>query len=156
MNENIILLPVIIPLVCGIVALAMKRLSGVKEAISLLATASVLVLSILLFRQEMAFSLPWVGLGIEFSLRLYHFSASVILATSIFAFLFVLYSCSFMHNKNYLNQFYCYLLVTVAMVNGAVLSDNLVLMFFFWEGLLLDGVWNDSDRRRAERVQNSD
>jgi NADH-quinone oxidoreductase subunit L len=42
-----------------------------------------------------------------------------------------------MRNKPHLNQFYCYLLITVAMANGAVLADNLVLMLFFWEGLLL-------------------
>jgi NADH-quinone oxidoreductase subunit L len=42
-----------------------------------------------------------------------------------------------MRNKPHLNQFYFYLLITVAMTNGAVLADNLVLMFFFWEGLLL-------------------
>ena len=42
-----------------------------------------------------------------------------------------------MRDKPRLNQFYCYLLVTLAMTNGAVLADNLVLMLFFWEGLLL-------------------
>jgi NADH-quinone oxidoreductase subunit L len=42
-----------------------------------------------------------------------------------------------MQGKNYLNQFYSYLLISVAMVNGAVLADNLVLLLFFWEGLLL-------------------
>ena len=42
-----------------------------------------------------------------------------------------------MRDKPYLNQFYSYLLITLAMANGAVLSDNLVLMLFFWEGLML-------------------
>ena len=35
------------------------------------------------------------------------------------------------------NQFYAYLLLSLALANGAVLADNLVLMLFFWEGLLL-------------------
>ena len=42
-----------------------------------------------------------------------------------------------MRDKPYLNQFYSYLLITLAMTNGAVLADNLVLLLFFWEGLLL-------------------
>ena len=138
MISEMILLPIIIPLACGALVLAIRqRFYGVKETISLLATASTLALSILLFRHNITYSVPWIGLGINFSLRLYHFSAFIILATSLFAFLFVLYSCSFMRYKKHLNQFYCYLLVTVAMANGAVLADNLVLMLFFWEGLLL-------------------
>ncbi len=138
MTDSIILLLIAIPLVAGILTLLVpKRLRGVKEAIALLATAATLGLSIWLFRQNINWSVPWVGFGIEFAFRLYHFSAFIVLAASVFAFLFVLYSCSFMRDRPHLNQFYCYLLITAAMANGAVLSDNLVLMLFFWEGLLL-------------------
>ena len=138
MTDSIILLLIAIPLVAGILTLLVpKRLRGVKEAIALLATAATLGLSIWLFKQNITWSVPWVGFGIEFAFRLYHFSAFIVLAASAFAFLFVLYSCSFMWDRPHLNQFYCYLLITAAMANGAVLSDNLVLMLFFWEGLLL-------------------
>ena len=34
-------------------------------------------------------------------------------------------------------QFYAYLLFTLAMASGAVLANNLVLLLFFGEGLLL-------------------
>ncbi len=138
MTDSIILLLIAIPLIAGILTLLVpKRLRGVKEAIALLATAATLGLSIWLFRQNITLSVPWVGFGIEFAFRLYHFSAFIVLAASAFAFLFVLYSCSFMWDRPHLNQFYCYLLITAAMANGAVLADNLVLMLFFWEGLLL-------------------
>jgi formate hydrogenlyase subunit 3/multisubunit Na+/H+ antiporter MnhD subunit len=138
MNSQIILLPIIIPLVCGLLVLLIKQqFRGFKEAIALLATASILALTIFLFGRNITYSVPWLEFGIDFSLRLYHFSAFITLAAAAFAFLVVLYSCSFMRNKPHLNQFYCYLLITIAMTNGAVLADNLVLMLFFWEGLLL-------------------
>jgi NADH-quinone oxidoreductase subunit L len=138
MMDYTILLPIAIPLAAGILTLlAGNRLRGVKEFIAIVATGITLWLAILLFKQNIVLSAPWVGFGIEFAFRLYHFSAFIILASSVFAFLFVLYSCSFMQEKPRLNQFYCYLLITVAMTNGAVLADNLVLMLFFWEGLLL-------------------
>jgi NADH-quinone oxidoreductase subunit L len=80
--------------------------------------------------------MPWGGYGFDFSLRLYHFSAFIMLAASGFTFLIVLYSTVFMSGKNFANQFFAYMLLSVAMVNGAVLADNLVVMLFFWEGLL--------------------
>jgi NADH-quinone oxidoreductase subunit L len=120
-----------------VVLLIGQRIQSVKEAIALLATAATLGLTITLFGENISLSIPWTGFGIDFALRLYHFSAFILVAASAFSFLFVLYSCSFMRNKPRLNQFYCYLLVTLAMTNGAVLADNLVLLLFFWEGLLL-------------------
>ena len=138
MIDYTILLPIAIPLAAGILMLLIsQRLRGVKEAIALLATAATLGLTITLFGENISLSIPWTGFGIDFALRLYHFSAFILVAASAFSFLFVLYSCSFMRDKPYLNQFYSYLLITLAMTNGAVLADNLVLLLFFWEGLLL-------------------
>jgi formate hydrogenlyase subunit 3/multisubunit Na+/H+ antiporter MnhD subunit len=138
MTDSFILLPIAIPFVAGIVVLLIgQQIKSVKEAIALLATAATLGLTITLFKENINFSIPWTGFGIDFALRLYHFSAFILVAASAFSFLFVLYSCSFMRDKPYLNQFYSYLLITLAMTNGAVLADNLVLLLFFWEGLLL-------------------
>jgi NADH-quinone oxidoreductase subunit L len=138
MTESYILLPIAIPFIAGLLVLLIgQRIQSVKEAIALLATAATLGLTITLFGENISLSIPWTGFGIDFALRLYHFSAFILVAASAFSFLFVLYSCSFMRDKPYLNQFYSYLLITLAMTNGAVLADNLVLLLFFWEGLLL-------------------
>jgi formate hydrogenlyase subunit 3/multisubunit Na+/H+ antiporter MnhD subunit len=56
---------------------------------------------------------------------------------NLFAFLISLYSAAFMRERRNANQFYAYLLVAIAFVNGAVLADNFLVMLFFWEGLLL-------------------
>jgi NADH-quinone oxidoreductase subunit L len=137
--NNTLFAPIILPAVAGVLALIVPaRWKSVKEIITLIATLANLILASLLFGQEIYYAAPWGGgLGLEFSLRLYHFSGFIMLAAAGFAFLISLYSAVFMYKKQLTNQFYAYLLVTVAMVNGAVLADNLVVMLFFWEGLLL-------------------
>lgn len=138
MMDNILLLPILVPFFAGLLALiAPKMLKGAKEAIVLLATLFNLILAIILFGQKITLTLPWANFGLDFALRLYHFSAFIMLATAGFGLLIALYSCAFMREKQYLNQFYSYTLISVALVNGAVLADNLVVMLFFWEGLLL-------------------
>jgi NADH-quinone oxidoreductase subunit L len=136
--NNLILFPVVIPLIAAVLVLVLRqRLGGVKAAVATVGAFLTLVVAIVLFGHDLAYLLPWAAFGMEFSLRLYHFSAFILLATAAFAFLITLYCCSFMRGKSHLGLFYFLLLVSVAMVNGAVLSDNLVLLLFFWEGLLL-------------------
>ncbi|MDD5166268.1 MAG: proton-conducting transporter membrane subunit [Candidatus Omnitrophica bacterium] len=138
MQDKIILLPIIIPLFFGLMVFAVsKRFRAMKEAIALLATFLNLLVTIAFFKNNINFSLPWAGLGLEFSLRLYHFSAFIILAIAVFGFLITLYSTVFMRDKPSLKQFYAYFLINLSFANGVVLADNLVIMLFFWEGLLL-------------------
>lgn len=138
MTGSMLLLPIAIPLAAAIFTLlAPDKLRYVKEAFSLMSTAAVLVIAALLFRKDIIFSYPWAGFGFEFSLRCYNFSSFIMLAVSFFGFLIALYSSAFLHNKNYAKAFYIYFLITLSFVNGMVLADNLVLMLFFSEGLLL-------------------
>ncbi|MDP2921307.1 MAG: proton-conducting transporter membrane subunit [Candidatus Omnitrophota bacterium] len=138
MTDKILLLPIIIPLVSGaMVLLFSNRFRRAIEMISLLAASLSLLVSIRLFKENLSFSLPWLGQGLEFSLKLYHFSWFILLAIASFGFLIILYSILFMRNKAYLNQFYSYFLLTISFASGAVLADNLLIMLFFWEGLLL-------------------
>lgn len=116
--------------------LLLPKARGVKESIALTAAALNLVLCAFLFNKELLFSTPWGGFGFEFSLRLYHFSAFIMLAAAGFTFLITLYCTVFLSGKNFAKQFFSYMLLSVAMVNGAVLADNLLVMLFFWEGLL--------------------
>lgn len=138
MMNRIILLPLIVPLIAAVAVLCLpKRYRFSKELITIYAAALNLLVAFFIFNKIFSYAAPWLGFGLEFRLRLDHFSAFAVLATAAFGFLVSLYSVVFMREKPYLNQFYSYLLLTIAFVNGAVLSDNLVLMLFFWEGLLL-------------------
>lgn len=134
---NILFYPIIVPMAAGLLCLLVpKSAKGVKESFALIGAALNLLLAIYLFGKELGFSAPWGGYGFDFSLRLYHFSAFIMLAAAGFTFLIALYSTVFMAGKNFANQFFAYMLLSAAMVNGAVLADNLIVMLFFWEGLL--------------------
>ena len=133
-----LLLPILIPLVAGALVLLAQKPGGVmRECIALAATLANVVLAIMFFGRRAACSYDWAGYGITFSLRLDHFSGFILLASAGFALLVALYSVRFMREWPNANQYYSYLLITLAMVSGAVLADHLVTMLFFWEGLLL-------------------
>jgi len=123
-----------LPIVFGLVILILPKL--MQGSLTFLATAVNLVLCLELFGGNKLISYPWAGFGMFFELRLYHFSSFILTAAAGFGFLVSLYSLHFMANRDHTNQFYSYLLISLGMVNGAVLADNLILMLFFWEGLL--------------------
>ena len=135
---NILLWSLIIPALAAIVVFLLPRKAYFREVFSILVAVVNLVIMISLFKKDVAFVLPWGGgWGLEFSLRLYSLSSFIILAAAGFAFLISLYSASFMKGKENVTQFYAYFLLTIAQVNGVLMSNNLILMLFFWEGLLL-------------------
>jgi NADH-quinone oxidoreductase subunit L len=139
MTANALFALIAIPAVAGVLALVIPtQTKGVREAVALLATLANLVLTIVLYPQQISFSAPWAGgFGFAFAFRLYHFSAFILLAVAGFSLLITLFSLASMAGKSKNNQFYCYVLLSLALANGAVLADNLGLMLFFWEGLLL-------------------
>ncbi len=132
------LLPIILPLVIAIVVFIIgKKFSVIAEWLVFLTTLVGFVVCARLFNHNIAINLPWAGYGLEFNLRLYNFNSFILLAISGFGLLVSLYSIAFMKSKNYLNQFYSYFLISIAFASGAVLANNLILLLFFWEGLLV-------------------
>ena len=138
MSNNLIFYPLIIPLLASVmVMLVPKRVRWGKEAFSISGTALTLLAAMLLFRKNISCSIPWSGFGIDFSLKLYQFNSFIMLFAAALVFLVTLYSTAFLSAKTYAKQFYVYLLLSLFLINGALLSDNLILMLFFWEGLLI-------------------
>jgi NADH-quinone oxidoreductase subunit L len=136
--EAIIWLLILLPAVAGLVVLAVRRSVGrIGEGLTLLATLVNLGLAVFAFDKTCAWSVPWAGLGLQFSLRLYHFNGFILLAAAGFAAAVALYSWRFMAERPFKNLFYGLLLLTLALANGAVLADHLLVLLFFWEGLLL-------------------
>jgi formate hydrogenlyase subunit 3/multisubunit Na+/H+ antiporter MnhD subunit len=135
--ETSLFYPVILPAITALIVLVLsKKDYWIKSIVSLAGVSINLIIAIALFGKEASFSIPWTGFGLNFSFRLYQFSSFIMLASAGFSFLVVLYSLAFMKGRQNIKQFYAFLLITVAMVNGAVLANNLLLMLFFWEGLL--------------------
>ncbi|MGO3050333.1 Na+/H+ antiporter subunit A [Staphylococcus casei] len=85
----------------------------------------------------MNFNLYVDGLGLLFSL----------LITGIGS-LIVLYSISYLSRQEQLGNFYCYLLLFMGAMLGVVLSDNIIILYLFWEltsfsSFLLISFWRD-------------
>ncbi|MCK9614128.1 MAG: NADH-quinone oxidoreductase subunit L [Candidatus Omnitrophica bacterium] len=96
-----------------------------------------LILAALLFGKNFSYVTPWLNFGFEIAIRLYNFSSFMLIAAAGFCFLITLYSIVFMKNREHQTQFYSYLLITLGLTNGVLICDNLFLLLFFWEGLLL-------------------
>lgn len=135
---NMMLLSIIVPLIGAALVLATpKRLNGLKGPVAVLATAANALVAYLLIGKDAIYSAPWFGQGFDFSLRIYNFSAFIVASSACFGFLVALYSSASLRERSYAKAFFAYLLLMIGFVNGAVLSDNLIVTLFFWEGLLI-------------------
>jgi formate hydrogenlyase subunit 3/multisubunit Na+/H+ antiporter MnhD subunit len=127
---------ILLPAAAGLLVLAMRRAQGrIGESLTVLATLVNLGLAINAFGKTLEWSTPW-GTFV-FALRLYHFSSFILLAAAGFSAAVALYSWHFMANRPHKNIFHGLMLISTSMVNGAVLANHLIVMLFFWEGLLI-------------------
>jgi NADH-quinone oxidoreductase subunit L len=143
MNEMMLLLPILIPVAGALLVLLAGRSShSARFGLTVLAAAATLAVAVLLFPQAnnatgITFSHAWASPMFSFELRLYSLSAWILVAAAAFALLVTLYSWHYMAGRPHGMLFCLYLLLTLAMVCGAMLANHLVVLLFFWEGLLL-------------------
>ena len=137
MNE--LLYPMIIPAVAGIIPLFIPRKGKIVAGIVSLAAASyVLLRAIALFGAgDITYAVPLFKLGgtlpFDFALRLYSFSAFVLLFMAIFAVLSILYSLGYLWGKDKSSAYYSFVLWSLGAAAGVVLADNLLILLMFWE-----------------------
>ncbi|SEM61190.1 multisubunit sodium/proton antiporter, MrpA subunit [Mesobacillus persicus] len=100
-------------------------------------------------------TLAWIPtLGINFTVRLDGLGLLFAMLITGIGALVVLYSIYYLSKeKEKLNQFYVYLLLFMGAMLGVVLSDNLIVLYAFWEltsfsSFLLIGYWNHRERSR--------
>ncbi|WP_407081106.1 Na+/H+ antiporter subunit A [Evansella halocellulosilytica] len=128
----------------------------------------VLVLPLLLFiyllqflpvggsMETLELTVPWVpSLGINFTIYLDGLSLLFALLITGIGTLVVLYSIYYIANKKDepLNNFYVYLLMFMGAMLGVVLSDNLIVIYVFWEltslaSSLLIAYWFHKEKSR--------
>lgn len=139
MSATILLWPILFPAAMAVVLLLIPtRVRLVREILSVLSSGALLYLGFMLFsRKNLSLVSDWLGTGINFDLRLYHFSAFILLALSGFLFLICLYSAVKMQNHPRVREYYAYVFLAAAFSNGAVLANNFILLVFFWEALLI-------------------
>ncbi len=135
--QTLLFAVILIPaLLAGVTLLTPKKAKLWHTAALILGFSVNLALCILLYGASVRFEREWLGFGISFSLRLYQFNGFILLAAAGLSFLVALYTAAFAWKRDYKKQFYAYMLLTIALVNGAVLADNLLVMLFFWEAIL--------------------
>jgi len=139
MSSTILLWPILIPAAVAVVLpLVPSRVKYLREILSVLTSGALLYLGFVLFGQKnLTLVQDWLGTGINFDLKLYHFSAFILLALSGFLFLICLYSAVKMRNHPRVREYYGYVFLAAAFSNGAVLANNFVVLVFFWEALLI-------------------
>jgi len=81
-----------------------------------------------------AFSTPWIpALGLHLSLRLDGLALLFVLLILGIGLLIILYAHYYLPQSDRLGRFYSLLLLFQGAMLGIVLSDNLLLLFLFWE-----------------------
>jgi formate hydrogenlyase subunit 3/multisubunit Na+/H+ antiporter MnhD subunit len=139
MTAPILLVPILLPVAIALITILIpSRVKYVREVVSVLASIALLYIGYAFFTiKNLTWKVAWLGNGVDFDLRLYHFSAFILLGLAGFLFLITLYSTVKMKNIPRVREYYAYVFLTAAFANGAVLSNNFVPLIFFWEGLLL-------------------
>ena len=146
--------PIIVPAVAGIIPIFIPRRGKmVAGIISLAAVAWMFVRALSLFGMwELAYNVRLFTIAgvypIDFSLRLYHFSAFILLFIMFFGLLIILYSLGFMRGRDTSSTYYTFILWTLSAAAGAVLTDNLLILLIFWE-ITLEG---RGTRRRPQNA----
>ncbi len=128
---------VLLPAFCGILLWLFRK----KYVLQLITAMSVSVLNLLfafgLCSNDGFFTkIPFTSFGFSFNFRVYGFSALILAFTAAVYLLISLYTVVFLKKTDYNGLYLFYLYISIAMINGALLSDNLGIMLFFWEGLL--------------------
>jgi multicomponent Na+:H+ antiporter subunit A len=115
-----------------LVGIGLRRAPAAAPAVALLPLA--LFLLVLVVPEGSTFRIPWLpALGIEIAFRLDGLSRLfALLITGIGAGVF-LYAASYLAGHPLLHRFLAVLTLFKAAMLGAVLADDLVLLFVFWE-----------------------
>jgi NADH:ubiquinone oxidoreductase subunit 5 (subunit L)/multisubunit Na+/H+ antiporter MnhA subunit len=139
MTSETLLIPILLPAALG--ALSFLIPSRWKVALGWLGILGAAVLSlcasVFLNAGEITLTVPWLAGIAAFDLRLYSFSAFILLWVGIFGFLVAVYSLLKMREHPRLREYYGYFFFTMAIAGGSVLANNFLVFIFFWEGLLL-------------------
>jgi formate hydrogenlyase subunit 3/multisubunit Na+/H+ antiporter MnhD subunit len=134
---NPLMLPVMLPVLAAFAAaLSGGRWQRLRCPIAVAAALASFVVSCAIINQGELYTLPWVGFGFDFTLRIYPFAGFVLLLNCAAATLAFAYCFTGMRERRGQGWFYFTLLLSLGFANGAALADNLGMLLFFWLGLL--------------------
>ncbi|MDB5478358.1 MAG: NADH-quinone oxidoreductase subunit [Alphaproteobacteria bacterium] len=161
---------VFLPLIASAIAGFGHRLIGAKaaQAITCLAVIAAAVCSVILFSRVALDHavitqplLTWITSGdftMDWGIRIDTLTAVMLVVVTVVSAVVHLYSLGYMHEDQHISRFMSYLsLFTFAMLM-LVTSDNLLQMFFGWEGVglasyLLIGFWHHKNSANAAAMK---
>lgn len=107
---------------------------------------------------ERIFHYPWIpSLGIQADFKLDGLSLLFCLLITGIGSLVFLYAAEYLKGGKYIDRFYAYLSLFMAAMLGLVLSDNLLVLFIFWEltsisSFFLIGFTNENEASRKSAL----
>ncbi len=132
-----LLLMVLLPMAFGLLIWLCRKNRGLF--VGLTAGYALLQLAVAVgfsFSQGGMLVLPFTGGGVELRFFADDFARLFLLLTAGAYGLVSLYGAGFLQGRAEGGRYMLYLGVSLGLINGAMLSDNLACMLFFWEGLL--------------------
>lgn len=136
-GANILWFMIVLPAAFGGVAWLFRKSYIPRLVIVLLSSAINLVLALSLYMSDGFYRIfPFASNGLDIAFNVYEFSSMFLTFTAAGFLLVCLYTVVFLKKKDYAGRFLFFMYISLAMINGALLSDNLGVMLFFWEGLL--------------------
>ena len=133
------------------------RITAIAPALALLLTLT--QVPALLDGETLRFSASWVPeLGLDLALRLDGLTLLFNLLILGIGLLILLYAHFYLSPDEPFDRFYAYLMLFMASMVGIAMSDNLILLWLFWEltsisSFLLIGYWShQSDARKGARM----
>lgn len=148
-TQELISLVVLLPLIGGF---SDFLVSDGKRPIATVFMAGSLACSILLlFNLNDPFTLKWIWLGdFQLGIMVDNQAAILLVLVSLISFLVHLYSLSYMNKEAGRHRYFAKLGFFTFSMLGLLISDNLILLFIFWElvgfaSYLLIGFWYQKD-----------
>lgn len=136
-GTNIIWFMITLPVIFGIAVWISKKHYILRLILVLLSSAINFLMAISLYQSEEFYLVfPFASLKFDIAIHIYKFPAMFLLFTAAGFLLISLYSVVYLKSEIFAGRFMFYMYLSLAMINGAVMSDNLGVMLFFWEGLL--------------------
>lgn len=136
-GANIVWFMIVLPVVCGVACWVLRRSHIINTSVAVIYSVINLLLALCIHQSEGFYiTLPFASFGMDMAVSTIGLP-SIFLVFAASAFLIAaLYSGPVLKGRNYSGIFSLYMYIGLAMTNGAILSDNLNMMLFFFEGLL--------------------
>lgn len=136
---RLLLLFIALPALCGVIAWGLrgKPAPALRMALVIAAGALNLFFALALYLGGGAEgSLPFGNQGFELRFAAGGLSSLMLLFAAFMFLLVAVYAAAWFRNKEKGGAYLLLLFISLGMINGALMADNLGILLFFWEGLL--------------------